>query len=260
MPEHRAPPISDLFAQAYRDDPLPNTILDAMRQGDGLNDITVVECTEQGGQVWYRGKRYIPEGDQLRLRLIQTHLDTILAGHPGRAKTFDLLDSQYYWKDIRKQGDQYVRNCHSCQHSKALRCATFGVLRPLPVPEKPWEDISMDFVFGLPECEGFDAVWVVVDRLSKMRHFIPSNTTIDAVVLAKLFLGDLVRLHALLNTIVSDQGPQFVSTIWAQLCSRLGIQRQISTACHPQRDGQIEQMNAGMELYLRVFVNHQQDD
>jgi hypothetical protein len=135
-PEHRASPISDLFAQAYRDDPLPNTILDTMRPGNSVKDITVPECTEQGGKEWYRGKRYVPKGDQLRLRLIQEHNDTILAGHPGRTKTFHLLDRQYYWKDMRKQGDQYVRNFHSWRRSKPLSHETFGVLRPLPVPEK----------------------------------------------------------------------------------------------------------------------------
>jgi hypothetical protein len=98
----------------------------------------------------------------------------------------------------------------------------FGVLRPLPVPEKPWEDISIDFVVGLPECEGFDPVWVVVDRLSKMRHYIPCHTTRE-VGLAKLFLRKVVRLHGLPKTIVSHQGPQFASTFWGQICNRLGI-------------------------------------
>jgi len=93
-PGQEASLISDLFAQAYVNDLLPNKILKATRQGDSLKDITVGECTEQEGQVWYRGKRYVPEGDQLRLRLIQEHHDTALAGHPGRVKTFDLLDRQ----------------------------------------------------------------------------------------------------------------------------------------------------------------------
>jgi len=188
IPDREVPSISDLFIQAYKDDPLPNKVLEAIRKGASLKEITIAEFTEQEGQVWYCGTRYVPDGEQLRLRLIQEHHDTALAGHPGRAKTFDLLDRKYYWKDMRKQVDQYVRNCHSCQRSKTSRHATFGVLRPLPVLEKPWEDISIDFVVGLPECEGFNAVWVVVDRLLKMCHFIPCHTSIDVVGLAKLFL------------------------------------------------------------------------
>jgi hypothetical protein len=93
-----------------------------------------------------------------------------------------------------------------------------------------------------------------------MRHFIPCHTTIDAVGLAKLFLREVVHLHGLPRTIVSDRGPQFASTFWGQICSRLGIDRRMSTAFHPQTDGQTERMNAGMEQYLRIFINHQQDD
>lgn len=93
---------------------------------------------------------------------------------------------------------------------------------------------------GLPECKGFNAVWVVMDRLSKMRHFIPCHTTIDAVGLAQFFLREVVRLHGLPQTIVSDEGPQFASTFWWQICHRLGIDRLISTAFHPQTDGQTD--------------------
>jgi len=118
----------------------------------------------------------------------------------------------------------------------------------------------MHFVVGLPECEGYDAIWVVVDTLSKMRHFVPCQTTIDALGLAELFLLEVVRLHGLPSTIVSDRGPQIASTFWQQVCSRLGIDRTMSTASYPQTDGQTEWMNASIEQYLRVFVNHQQDD
>jgi len=118
----------------------------------------------------------------------------------------------------------------------------------------------MDFVVELPECEGFDAIWVVVDQLSKIRHFVPCHTTVDALGLAELFLREVVCLHGLPLTIVSDRGPQFASVFLQHLCSRFVINRRMSTACHPQTDGQTERMNASMEQYLRVFVNHQQDD
>jgi len=131
----------------------------------------------------------------------------------------------------------------------------------LPVPGKPWEDILMDFVVGLPEWEGFDAISVVlVVRLSKMRHFIPCHTPIDVLGLVELFLREVVRIHGLPSTIVSDRGPQFASTFWQQMCSRLGIDRRMSTAFQSQTDGQTERMNASMEQYLQVFVNHQRDD
>jgi hypothetical protein len=128
MTGQEVPSISVLFAQECVHDPLVNEILKATTQADSVKDITVAECTQQEGQVWYRGKRYVPEDDHFRLRLLKEHHDTALAGHPRRAMTFDLLDRQYYWEDMQKQVDQYVRNCHSCQRSRTSRHATFRVL------------------------------------------------------------------------------------------------------------------------------------
>ena len=118
----------------------------------------------------------------------------------------------------------------------------------------------MDFVVGLQECKGFDAIWVVVDTLSKMRHFIRCYMTIDALGFAELFLLEVVHLHRLPLTMLCDRGPQFALTFWRQVRGQLGIDQRISTAFHPQTDGQTEQMNASMEHYLRVFVNHQHDN
>jgi len=259
-PAQGGPSIADLMTDAYEPDPLSGKILEAIRTNGSLKEIMVAECTEQDGRIQYRGKYYVPERNQLQLRLIQEHHGTALAGHPGRAKTFDFLDRLYYWNDMQKQVDQCVRNCHYCQRSWTSRHSTFGVHRPLPVPAKPCEDISMECVVGLPVCEGFDAIRVVVDRVSKMRHFFPCHTTIDAIEMAKLLLREIARLHGLPATIVLDRGPQFASTFWAQIASRLGIDWRMSTAFHPQMDGQTERMDASMEQCLQVFVNHQQDD
>jgi len=118
----------------------------------------------------------------------------------------------------------------------------------------------MDFVVGLPVCQCFDAIWEVVDRLSKKRHFIARHMTINDVGLAKLTLWEVVCLHGLPVMIVSDCGPQFASTFWGQICSQLGIDRWMWAAFLPQTDGQTERVNASMEQYLPVFGNHQQDD
>ena len=252
--------VQEQLREASEQDCSVKRILDAIRQGTSMRDITVAECSEREGQLYYRERRYVPEDPELQLRLIKEYHDTPLAGHPGRSKTFDLLSRQYYWKTMRKQVDRYVRSCAKCQKSRTSRHASFGVLRPLSVRNKPWEDISMDFVTGLPECEGHDAIWVVVDRLSKMRHFVPCKTTINARGLAEMFLKEVVRLHGLPRTIISDRGQQFAAVFWKRLCERLGVDRRLSTAFHPQTDGQTERMNASMEQYLRIFTSHQQDD
>jgi transposase InsO family protein len=118
----------------------------------------------------------------------------------------------------------------------------------------------MDFVTGLPNSRGYDTIWVVVDRLTKMRHLVPCSTTIDAEGLANLFMNHIFRLHSVPDTIVSDRGPQFTSRFWKHLCHSLKIEPRLSMAFHPETDGQTEQMNSIMEQYLRAYVNYQQDN
>ena len=252
--------IFHLMTKASETDTLPGRIVEAIRTNGGLQEITIAESIEEKGRMQYRGNLYVPRDDELRLGFIQKHQDTALARHQGRVKMCDLLDWNYDWKVMQKDVDKYVRNCLSCQSLWCSHHSTFGVLWPFPAPDTLWEDMLMDLLVELPECEGFDAIWVVVDRLSKMGHFIPRHMTIDALGLAELCLKEVVRLHGLPLTIVSDREPQFGSTFWQQICNRLGIDRRMSTAYHPQTAGQMEQLNASIEQYHRVIVNHQQDD
>ena len=120
--------------------------------------------------------------------------------------------------------------------------------------------ISMEFVTGLPESNGFDAIMVVIDRLSKRRHFSPCLTTINAQELAELFLRDIWKLHGLPSTIISDRGVLFVVEFWKKLCQGLGIKSLLSTAFHPETDGQTERVNASMEQYLHSYRDYLQDD
>jgi len=224
-------------------------------------DITLAECSKSPtGRLLYRRKFYVPAYGPLRLYLIQTHHEVPVAGHPGRSKTLELLTRNYHWPKMRQDVERFVRNCHTCRQSKTSRHTPFGVLRPLAIPQPPWQDISMDFVTGLPQSKDHDAIWVVVDRLMKQRHIVRCNTTVDARDLADLFLQHVFRLHGLSRTITSDRGPQFSSAFWHLLCARLGIELRLSTAFHPQTDGQTERMNAVMEQYLRSYVNYLQDD
>lgn len=118
----------------------------------------------------------------------------------------------------------------------------------------------MDFVVGLPTSEGFDAILVVVDRLSKMRHLIPCTSETDARLVAKLYLRHVWKLHGLPSSVVSDRGPQFVAQFWQSLCTRLGTKARLSSAYHPESDGQTENANGTMEQYLRAHVSYLQDD
>ncbi|KAH0613238.1 uncharacterized protein H6S33_009618 [Morchella sextelata] len=254
--------VEELFSNAYQVDSFPNKVLVMLRNGvRHSNKISLAECTEDNnGRLLYRGALYVPDDNDLRLRLLKEYHDKPSAGHPGRAKTLELLNREYYWPQMRKYIDQYVRNCNVCARSKALRNAPYGVLRPMPIPDGPWTDVSMNFVTDLPESDGYNAILVVVDRLTKMRHLISTTKEADSREVARLYIDNVWKLHALPDTMVSDRGTQFVAEFWRSLCDRLEISPKFSTAFHPQTDGQTERINAMMEQYLRSYVSYQQDD
>ena len=242
-------------------DLFPAEVLGMLDQGAGHSrQISLAECARDGHRLRFRERLYVPEYDPLRLRLLRTHHEAAAAGHPGRSKTLELLKRTYFWPRMQRDVDRFVRNCHVCQRSRTARHVPFGILRPLPIPDKPWQDIAMDFVAGLPWSQGADAIWVVIDRLTKARHFVPCRTNIDAAGLADLFIEHVFRLHGLPESIVSDRGPQFAAAFWQRLCGRLGIDSRLSTAFHPETDGQTERANAVMEQYLRAHVSYLQDD
>jgi len=133
-------------------DPFPERILGLLCDGTRrCNEISLADCKERNSRLLYRDCIYVPDHTPLRLQLLQNHHDPPAMGHPGRAKTLELLARKYYWPSIRKDVDRFVRNCHTCRRTKTTRHAPYGVLRPLSVPEWPWQHISVDFVTGLPQ-------------------------------------------------------------------------------------------------------------
>ena len=182
-------PLEPLWHEAYQADLKPNQILKALDQGDRHSRLaSLAECARDGNYLKFRNRLYVPNYEPLILSLIQAAHDSPSAGHPGRAKTHELLSRWYVWPGMRRDIGRYVANCHTCQRSRTSRHAPFGILRPLPIPDRPWEHVSMDFVTGLPWSEGNDAILVVVDQLSKMRHLVSCRTMIDTPTLAELYL------------------------------------------------------------------------
>jgi len=253
--------ISTLLEEAYQVNSFLEWILRLLRDDiRHCKEISLADCKEKNGILVYHDCIYVPDHMPLRLRLLQIHHDPPAIGHPGQTKTFELLSRQYYWPTMRKDVDQFVRNCNICHRTKAIRHAPYGVLRPFSVPDWPWQHISVDFVTRLPPSKRFDAICVVVDRLTKQRHLIPCKTTITAEELARLFCDRVFRYHGLPKTIVSDRGPQFASHFWKHLCDSLKIEPRLLTAFHPQTDGQTERINAVVEQHLHAYVSHLQDD
>jgi hypothetical protein len=144
---------------------------------------------------------------------------------------------------MKREIANYVSECDICQRVKASHLRTAGILQPLPIPSWKWEDISMDFIVGLPNTsQRHDSIWVVMDRLTKTAHFLPVHTTYNAKKYAKIYLDQIVRLHRVPKTIISDRGAQFI-TRWEQLQYSLGTKLIRSSTYHPQTDGQTERVN-----------------
>lgn len=253
--------LKDLLEKAYEEDPLPSSVLHALDRGDDRHpDITLSLCSRRSGYLFYEGRLYIPDLDDLKAELMKECHENPVAGHPGRTKTYELMRRSYYWPDMSRQVARWVKNCDTCRRTTPSREGQQGVLRQLEAPDRAWKHISMDFITHLPESNGFDAILVVVDRLTKFRHFIPCKGTANAEEVARLFRDNVWRSHGLPETIVSDRGPQFISAFWSHLNKILRTRALLSTAHHPQTDGQTERMNAILEQYLRAYVSYLQDD
>lgn len=156
--------------------------------------------------------------------------------------------------------ERYTVNCHVCRRAKVPRDKTPGLLRPLPVPDRPWMHLSMDFCSFPVDKHGYDTVFVIIDRLSKNSFSMPCHKTVDSEALAWLFVSGPFRHHSAPVSIVSNRGPQFVSAFWKAFYKILGITMSLSTADHPQTDGQTEVMNQYLVQRLRPYVDYYQDN
>lgn len=222
--------------------------------------VSIAECgLNEEEQLLFRGRRWVPDSEPLRTALIQQTHDSALTGHPGREVTAALMARQFFWPNMLQDIRRFVRNCDVCGRMKAWRERKQGFLKPLPVPDRLWREISVDFVTGLPESKGCTNLMVITDRLGKGILLEPMRT-IEAKDVARIFLQTFYRQHGLPAAIVSDRGTQFVSTLWKRVCQLLGITRRLSTAYHPETDGATERMNQTVETYLRTFTNGSQDN
>jgi hypothetical protein len=160
-----------------------------------------------------------------------------LVGHFDHDKTFSQLTVSYYCPGMRAEVKLFVKKCNICQYAKGKKHNT-GLYRPFPILERPWDAISMDFVLGFPMIHrGSDSIFVVVDRFSKMSHFIPSQNNSDATHVENLFFKEVVRLHRFPRSIVSDRDTKFVGNLWRMLWKKFGTELYFSYAYHPQTDG-----------------------
>ena len=192
-------------------------------------------------------KLCIPESSLCLLLLQEAHGGGLM-GHFGRDKIFATLSKNYFWPKMFRDVSRFTNRCSTCRKAKS-KAQSLGLYMPLPIPYQPWEDMSMDFVLALPRTQnGKDSVFIVVDRFSKMSHFIPCNKIDDASHIANLFCREFLRIHGVPKTIVSNRDVKFLSSFWKTLCAKLGIKILFSSAYHPQTNGQTEVTNRTLSI------------
>ncbi|PKU86669.1 RNA-directed DNA polymerase [Dendrobium catenatum] len=234
--------------ELYADDKDFAQIWKACTNGQPQQDFSV----QQG--FLFKGNNLCIPDSSWRPQLIKELHSGGLAAHAGRDRTLELLQARFYWPHLRRDVVRFVEKCAVCQWYKGMNQNT-GLYLPLPVPESIWEDLSLDFVLGLPRTKrGSDSIMVVVDRFSKMVHFVPCKKTFDAVNIANLFFKEIVRLHGLPRSLTSDRDVKFVSHFWRELWRRLHTELKFSSAYHPQTDGQTEVVNRTLGNMLRCLV------
>ena len=172
----------------------------------------------------------------------------------------ELVTRNYWWPGVTRDVGKYVEGCDLCQRMKNRAEEPVGKLKLSEVPQKTWTHLTVDFITKLPVVAGKDAVLVVCNRLSKMTHFVATMEGTSVEGLARLFRDNIWKLHGLLESVVSDRGPQFAAELTKELNRMLGIKTKLSTVFHPQMDGQMERMNQELEQYLRFFIEHRQKD
>jgi hypothetical protein len=208
---------------------------------------------DEQGTIWFEKRICVPQDPEFSKLILQEAHDSPYSIHPGNTKMYMDVKERFWWTNLKRDIAEYIALCDVCSRVKAEHQKPAGLLQPLPVPEWKWDNIGMDFITGLPKTRsGYDSIWVVVDRLTKVAHLIPVKTTYTSAKLAKIYMSRIICLHGVPKSIVSDRGTQFTSHFWRQLHESLGTRLEFSIAFHPQTDGQTERVNQILEDMLRA--------
>lgn len=209
------------------------------------------------GLLFWRDRLVLPPNSPLINQVLMEYHSSPIGGHSGITRTLARVSAEFYWQHIRADVKQFIQECIICQQAKATNHLPAGLLQPLPIPNQVWEDIAMDFITGLPLSFGFTVIVVVINRLTKYGHFFALKSDYNSKTVADIFFKNVVKLHGLPKSIVSDRDIVFTSIFWKQLFTLSGTSLAMSTAYHPQSDGQSEAVNKCVEMYLRCITFQQ---
>ncbi len=201
--------------------------------------------------------QYVPRTQ--RTPLIHSTHTSLGTGHPGANATLSLLRDRFWWPNMARDVRRFVQGCPDCAISKSSRHLPAGKLLPLPIPNRPWSHLGVDFITDLPASDGNTCILVIIDRFSKFCHLIPLTGFPTALQTAELLFNQVFRYYGIPEDIVSDRGPQFISRVWKAFFSLLGVTVSLSSGYHPQSNGQTERKIQEVGRFLRTFCHDRQN-
>lgn len=253
------------WTTAYSDDSHFRSVLKALRSTVNWSQQEFPQYSlREDGLITFEdslGNPRICVPKSLRNGIMQEIHDGITEGaHAGYHRCYNRIASLYYWPQMARDIKMYVSTCDICQKAKPRRHAPVGFLRPIPIPTRPFEVVSMDFIPELPVSDGYDNILVIVDKLTKYALFIACSTSITEIDTARLFFKHVISEYGIPRQIISDRDARWRGDFWQEVCKLLDTTRALTTSYHPQADGQTEVMNQTLEIALRAYVGPSRDD
>ena len=228
-------------------------VIQALKKEDSLT-------WEEDGVAYMEGRIYVPNNRKIKEEILKENHNLADMGHLGQYRMLEVIKRTYWWPGLKKDIKKYVQGCFKCQQNKVQHQRKAGELHPLEIPEGPWQGISIDIVGPLLKSNGMDAIVVIMDRFTKMIRLKAIITNISLEGITKIYRDKIWKLHRIPRKILSDRGPQFALKFMKELTKALGMKRQLLTAYYLQTDGQTERINQEIGIFLRHYVNYQQDD
>jgi transposase InsO family protein len=245
------PAWTQAIAASYQDDPYAQDLITKL----AIDPAAVPHFSFRDGLLRYKGRLWVGPDPALHQQLLAALHSSPVGGHSGIPVTLRRAKQLFAWRGLTTAVRDFVSSCTICQQAKPDRSRLPGLLQPLPVPDRAWQVISMDFIEGLPVSGRFNAILVIVDLFSKYAHFVGLRHPFTAATVASTFMQHIYRLHGMPSAIVSDRDKIFTSKLWSELFRLAQVELRMSTAYHPQSDGQTERVNQCLETFLRCYVH-----